>query len=112
MASAEQMLDIHMYQRCYASLMEFLLQTKDQALQPTRIRFCHSDEKRQRHIRLVLRQAGSTVSRRRQQGYTNIACSRTDSPTSPGTREGGLRLGFRLLTSEPRRRGLFRGRRA
>lgn len=36
MASAEQTLDNHMYTRCYASLMEFLLQMKDQAIKPSR----------------------------------------------------------------------------
>lgn len=72
-ASAEQTLDNHMYPRCHASLMEFLLQMKDQALKPTRIKFCCSREERQGHIRhyesLLKQQLGEIFPSELPHGY-------------------------------------------
>lgn len=73
MASAEQMLDNHMYPRCHASFMEFLLQMKDQALKPSRIRFRDTGEERQGHIRhyetLIKQQVGEVFPSERPHAY-------------------------------------------
>lgn len=73
MASAEQTLDNHMYPRCHASMMEFLLQMKDQALRPTRIKFGLTVEERQSHIRhyesLLKQQMGEVFSSERPHAF-------------------------------------------